>query len=173
MLVASSFYGCSGATGRLQPTPSSLDTSSVASFTISAANSYNLSGPYQFETSFSDMAGFNSPTISGSAPDGSFVFNPPRNGSTGGRIQILFRNLNASLRFACRVGDRVIADVHVTDSNSEQSRSTISPIIQNGSYVLNFSTHEVRGPVDLSVIITAPNQTREWNLERCNVVPNF
>lgn len=145
--------------------------SATGSFAVSAANSYNLTGPYPFETEFSDMEGSFSPTVNGSTLDGRFVFNPPKEGSVGGRIQITFRNVNSVFEFVCLVSNTVEAQVIISDSNAGSQKMMVSSTIMNGVHVVRFNTVQMRGKGDLAVILTAPNETRKWAVQRCDVTP--
>lgn len=161
--------GGSGASTKPSAPAKSGATPSPSTFVVSAGRSYNLIGDWRLETQFSDMHGFISPSVSGTAPDGQFVFNPPAGGNEGGKMEITFRNLQATLQFTCHVGKRLVADVLVSGPPGIMVRTKVSTVSVGGGNLVKFTTPPMGRHGDLVVQIWNSAAQDVWNLERCDV----
>ena len=139
---------------------------------VSSAHGYDLAGAYKFETQFSEMAGFNSPTVSGSAPDGSLVFKPPAQGAPGGVIQIKFVEVKATFAAACAVGATgQVFEITMSDSSQGGSSKTISESsgLENEVALLKFQSDPMQALGDFYIRITSSTAQRDWILTRCDI----
>ena len=111
-------------------------------------------------------------TLSGSAPAGAFVFNPPSNSSPGGVIQIKFVGVQSNFAFACIVGSPG-SDFAIVVSGPDGEKDLKGDVGNDGSgnNVLKFETGPMRVQGDLVVRISRTAATSAWNLYRCDVAP--
>jgi hypothetical protein len=138
---------------------------------VSAGHNYDLTGNFKFETEFSEMAGFNSPTVNRNSLDGSFVFKPKSNQSPGGRIQVTFRDVKASFSARCVVGATGQEfNVTLSDSSGGAKHITVSSGLNGGESVITFSGDPMYGQGDYLIIITSPSAGQDWMLYRCDVI---
>lgn len=138
---------------------------------VSAAHSYDVTGPVKFETLFAQMAGFNSPTVAGTAPDGAFTFLPKSATSPGGSIQIKFVSLQARFKAECEVGNSGQQFEVVLSDTSGGGVQTLNASSQRAgsNNLLIFESKPMRGSGDFVIRIASPSAQRDWNLSRCDI----
>lgn len=136
---------------------------------INAGHNHDLTGPVKFETEFSQLQGFFTPTVAGTTADGGFTFLPRSATSPGGMMQVRFVNLQAQFSATCEVGATGQPfEVLLSDStNLPPQKLSIASVLQNGIAVLRFDSQPMRGVGIFDVRISSPDYPREWNLKRC------
>jgi hypothetical protein len=147
-------------------------TTPAATFVVSAAQNYELAGPIKFETQFSNMAGFNSPTVAGSAPDGAFVFLAATAAVPGGVIQLKIVDVKATFNFSWLVGNSgQVFQIVISESSQGGGATSFEAAsgVVNGEARLEFDSPPMYGRGDLYVRISSNGAARDWNISRGNV----